>query len=260
MAIHRRPSTTLRYLIPAIIFTLLFYVLTGPRHISSRSPLAFSPPRGRKHGAGDHPIDDLIQTAEHEFAQKIASSTRTLADTAAAYRKRRGRHPPPGFDKWFEFAKQTNALIVEDFWDQVYHDLEPFWALEPARIRKDAQDFEMRISIRNGKASTSSDWFWTQIWLQMLQSIEHLLPDMDLALNAMDEPRMVVPWEDMEKLMRQARKTKNIANPKRVVSDFQKLAAPVEDLKMDQKSPELQWEHESTFPPPQPTSPSPSFH
>ncbi|KAK0610388.1 hypothetical protein B0T17DRAFT_464843, partial [Bombardia bombarda] len=197
---------------------------------------------------GTHPIDVLIRAGEKEFAEKLSREAKSLADAAAAYRKRRGRHPPPGFDEWYKFAKENNAVMVEDFWDQVYHDLEPFWALKPARIRKDAWDFEMRISIRDGKATSGSDWFWTKIWLSLINTIEHLLPDMDIALNAMDEPRLVVPWEDIDKYMTEADKTRKIVKDAgSVVSEFQKLPPPGEGPEKSEETPKKVWENTKPY-------------
>ncbi|KAK4124102.1 glycosyltransferase family 90 protein [Parathielavia appendiculata] len=246
MVFPRRPSSVLRYLIPALLLTVTFYILDEPTYLSQLGPLLFSAAWSRRYGTHEHPIDRLIKAAEIDFANKIAKATHTLPDTAAAYRKRRGRHPPPGFDKWYEFAAQeNNAIIVEEFWDQIYHDLEPFWAVDPAKIRRDARQFEMRIEIRDHKASTGSDWFWTQIWLEMIRSIEHFLPDMELALNAMDEPRMVVPWEDIGKKMKKAAKTRGMVDPKRALSEFGKLSPRKNDLLDEGNSPE--WEHEKHY-------------
>lgn len=175
---------------------------------------------------GSHPIDKLIYDAQHTFAELTSKTSKTLEQATQAYRKRRNRHPPPGFDKWFEFAQDNNAIIVEDFFDQVYHDLEPFWGLSPAVMRKESWDFEMTMHVRNGRANTTSTWFWTVIWYDLIASIEHLLPDMDMALNAMDEPRLVVPWEDIDGYMKEAAKTAGLKNPKEVISEFQKLPKP----------------------------------
>lgn len=209
MNIPRRPWRFIRYVAVALLLMLAFNLLTGSDTISLPSLWG-----------SRHPIDALIKSAEREFAAKLAKSTHTLADAAAAYRKRRGRHPPPGFDRWYEFATQHNAIIVEDFWDQIYHDLEPFWGTDPPQIRQDARDFDMRIEIRDGKASTASEWFWTKIWLDMIQQVAHLLPDMDLALNPMDEPRLMAPWEHIDHFMKRAAKTRKIVPVKKVVSDF----------------------------------------
>lgn len=243
MGFPRRPSALLRYAIPALLLALGFFVFSGPDFVASGVG-QLPGYGGRKHGSGPrHPIDDLIRAADEEFADKLSRSSHTLADAAARYRERRGRHPPPGFDKWFQFAQEKNAVVVEDFWDQIYHDLEPFWALDPARIRKDAREFEMRIEVRDGQATSGSDWFWTQIWLDLIRTIQHLLPDMVIALNAMDEPRLVVPWEDMERYMKLALKTRKMADAKQVVSGFQKLPEHDKDAVTEDKA----WEGESTF-------------
>ncbi|KAI0015464.1 glycosyltransferase family 90 protein [Xylariomycetidae sp. FL0641] len=183
-------------------------------------------PRPNPHSNADHPIDELIRVAEEQFKDVMAKESYTISEAAQAYRKRRGRHPPPGFDTWFKFAVENDAIIVEDFFDQIYQDLEPFWGLEPRRIRKEAWDFEMTINVRNGNASAKSDWFWTQIWLDMFKTIEDMLPDMDVALNAMDEPRLVVPWEDITTYMQRAEQTRSIAPVSEVVTEFQKLPPP----------------------------------
>ncbi|KAK4097300.1 glycosyltransferase family 90 protein [Parathielavia hyrcaniae] len=249
MVFPPRPSTVLRYVVPALLLAATFYSLDEPAYYLSQLGPLFLPAAwsgSAKYRPSEHPIDGLIKAAEIEFADKIAKATRTLPDAAAAYRKRRGRHPPPGFDKWYEFAQEKhNAIIVEEFWDQIYHDLEPFWAVDPARIRSDARRFEMRLEIRDHKASTRSDWFWTQIWLEMIQAIEHLLPDMDLALNAMDEPRMVVPWEDIDKKMKKAAKTRMLVDPKRVVSEFGQL--PPAQWKEADEGGLPEWEHEKHY-------------
>lgn len=104
----------------------------------------------------------------------------------------------------------------------------------------------MRIQIRDGKASTSSDWFWIKIWLSMIKTVEHLLPDMELAVSPMDEPRLVVPWEDMDVYMKKAAKTRRIADVRSVVSDFSTPEASGEE---HSDMPPAHWEHEpSTLP------------
>ncbi|KAI1821163.1 glycosyltransferase family 90 protein [Xylaria intraflava] len=192
-----------------------------------------------------HPIDELIRTAEKSFRSILAKESTTLSQAAKAYRERRGRHPPPGFDLWFSFAQENNAIIVEDFFDRIYHDLNPFWGLDPRVIRKEAWDFEMTINIRNHEATAGSDWFWTQIWLKMIKTIEHLLPDMDIALNAMDEPRLVVPWEEVATYMKKAESTRKIVPVDEVVSTFEPLPSPGTD-KMPATR-EKHWEETSPF-------------
>lgn len=192
----------------------------------------------------DHPIDTLIKGADKIYEDLLKKESKDLNTAAAEYRRRRGRHPPPGFDAWFKFAQENGAIMVEEFWDQIYHDLGPFWGLPPATMRKEAWDFEMNISVRNRNASAASAWFWTQIWLNLTQTIEHLLPDMDIALNAMDEPRIVLPWEKIDKYMDIERSTRTMAPPEEVESDFRSLSnRPDPSVKPREKN----WAENSMF-------------
>ncbi|KAJ4157973.1 uncharacterized protein LMH87_008520 [Akanthomyces muscarius] len=210
-------------LIVAIVFAA--YLLGGfIRNASTVQPWTVKPNRWLKTDA--HPIDTLISDARTVFSRLISKQTKTVEEAAQAYRKRRGRHPPPHFDKWFEFAQSNNAVIVEDFFDQVYHDLEPFWGMDASSIRNEASSFEMTINVRNGNATAGSDWFWTRIWLDLVKTVEHLLPDMDLALNAMDEPRIIVPYENITHYMRRASKTVRMPEAKKVLSQYQTLPRP----------------------------------
>ena len=191
-----------------------------------------------------HPIDKLIFDAQNRFAALVSKRTKTVEDAAQAYRKRRGRHPPPGFDEWFQYAQSNNALIVEDFFDQIYDDLQPFWGLDPAVLRRESWDFEMVINVRDGNATADSNWFWTKIWLEMIKTFDHLLPDMDIPLNAMDEPRMIVSHEEIANYMDKAAGTVNLPGAKKVISAFQKLPLPGKgepDLKTRKKD----WESTS---------------
>ncbi|KAK1522680.1 capsular associated protein [Colletotrichum paranaense] len=189
-----------------------------------------------------HPIDALIKEADETFDKLLEKETKTLPAAAKAYRERRGRHPPPGFDAWFQFAQDRKAVIVEDFFDQIYHDLKPFWGLEPSRIRKEAAEWEMVIKVRKGRATRISDWFWTIHWTNMLKTIEHLLPDMDIALNPMDEPRMVVPFEDMEQHLRDAALTEGMPEPKKVMNTFQALPSSKKELDRNVKVKSKHWD------------------
>ncbi|KAK2060090.1 capsular associated protein [Colletotrichum caudatum] len=191
-----------------------------------------------------HPIDTLIKEAGETFNELLKRETKTLPDAAKAYRERRGRHPPPGFDAWFQFAQERGAVIVEDFFDQIYHDLRPFWGVEPARVRKEAAEWEMVIQVRKGRASRESDWFWTVHWTDMIKTIEHLLPDMDIPLNPMDEPRMVVPFEDMEQYMKNAElaQAQGMPDPTQVVNKFQTLPKNKKELDRNVKVQKKHWD------------------
>lgn len=50
---------------------------------------------------GPHPIYELVARAEKEWKAKNERASKTLNDAVAEYKRRYGRAPPLGFDKWF---------------------------------------------------------------------------------------------------------------------------------------------------------------
>ncbi|PQE24901.1 hypothetical protein CJF32_00007255 [Rutstroemia sp. NJR-2017a WRK4] len=260
----RRPGGFLRYILAAAIIVLLIFYFRGssesstykyttspvPNTATTKYPVENSPTYEiplSKPKSEEHPIDTLIANAEKTFEDLLKKESHDINAAAAEYRKRRGRHPPPGFDAWFKYAQKHNAVMVEDFFDQIYHDLGPYWGVNPSHMRTQARDGGMVISIRNGNATADSDWFWTQLWLQLIGTIQYALPDMDIPLNAMDEPRMVVQWETINSLMEVEKATRKLADPKNVVQEYAHLPPPRHASDKD-KPPERQWEEKGLGP------------
>ncbi|TLD32736.1 hypothetical protein PspLS_00270 [Pyricularia sp. CBS 133598] len=223
----------LRYIALTGLFIVSVYylLLKGSPSISRLSFTSVGGQSRPKH-AGDgaikndkHPISRLMRDADETFQRMLSKQSYTLEAAAAMYRERRGRHPPPGFDVWWNFASQHKAVMVEDFFDQIYVDLDPFLGLPPAQLRKQANESEQVIEIKNGKAISTSDFFWTKIWFEMLQKIEQYLPDMHVAFNGMDEPRLVTPWEEIDKYMAEGSKARTLFDPKEAVRNFSKPTA-----------------------------------
>jgi hypothetical protein len=186
------------------VFFVTSFILTGTAWLWNQAPEQqaivvmphdYEPPKVKS-----HPIDYLIKVAEGRLTTMLKKETHNLTAAADAYRKRRGRHPPPGFDQWFAFARDRGSIVVEDFFDQIYHDIAPFWAIEANRLRRIAKHAEHSISVRGGKAKGNSEQTeWTALWLNMTREIEQWLPDVDIPLNIMDESRVIVPWEEVDK-------------------------------------------------------------
>lgn len=56
--------------------------------------------------AAKHPIYQLIDDAKKEWDAKVAKQSKTLGEAVKEYGKRnKGRKPPKGFDKWWEYVK-----------------------------------------------------------------------------------------------------------------------------------------------------------
>lgn len=164
-----------------------------------------------------HTIDELIDKAQKSYDDVLKKQTTGVKEAAAAYRRRRGRQPPPLFDKWVKYAEGHNAVMVEDFFDQIYHDLDPFWAIPADHIRDAGRAWKCFISVREGKTTFHSDEErpWMDLWSSMVSEISEHLPDLDMAINEMDESRVMVPWEGISQYLELAQMRYNKFPPTR---------------------------------------------
>lgn len=159
-----------------------------------------------------HPIYQLIAKAEKEHEDVKARQSDTLAKAVEEYRRRYQLPPPPNFDKWYEFAKARGVQLIDEY-DTIYHSLLPFWGLQPSVIRgraKESLGFDnalLGVIVRNGvvtSAAGGSEW-QQKSTVGMLESFVTYLPDMDLPFNVHDEPRVVVPHDDLSRLVAAAK-------------------------------------------------------
>jgi hypothetical protein len=150
-----------------------------------------------------HPIHELIRKADLEHEQLLAKKTVGPAQAAQEYRKRRGRHPPPRFGEWVAFAEAHGSLMVEDMFDRIHHDLNPFWGIDPEKLRAGAAAHPHFVRVRNGTATRSSiEQPFMDSWFDLIQKIATYLPDVDIPINTMDESRVIAPWEQVAENMR----------------------------------------------------------
>jgi hypothetical protein len=152
-----------------------------------------------------HPLDDVIIKAQNTHEARISHRVTSVHGAVYAYRQRRGRHPPPGFGKWYARALASKAFIVESFFDQIYEDLEPFWGLEPASLRGALADWTWTLRIRDGRIKDIPQGrFRSRVWGEMINKVARDLPDMDVAINPLDEPRLFVPFSRVDTLVKAA--------------------------------------------------------
>lgn len=83
----------------------------------------------------EHPIPNLMDTAEDKYRAKLKKQSKTLVEAVTEYKRRYKRNPPKGFDEWWAFA-ETNGLKMVDEYDGLMSDLEPFWGLSGEEIRR----------------------------------------------------------------------------------------------------------------------------
>lgn len=230
-----RRSLTLGLVVCGAIFFLI--LVFGPTHYSHPGPPAENewklpdtenewrlPDNGTAKATltpdySKHPIDQLINHANQDFATVRSRQSRTEVAAVKEYRRRYGIPPPPNFDKWFSFAQGRGAQLIDEY-DTIHDSLTPFWALEPVSVRERVREAIGRspengliaLMIRRGKAAKiegGAEW-QRDVTLKMIKDFVQYLPDMDLAFNIHDEPRVVVPHDDLSRMVQFA---KDVAMP-----------------------------------------------
>ncbi|KAH6968621.1 hypothetical protein HG530_013388 [Fusarium avenaceum] len=183
-----------------------------------------------------HPIKKLMADARARHENLLSKRSHDLYEASERYRARRGRHPPPGFDKWVEAALASDSIIVEDYFDRIYKDLAPFWALDAHTIARRASAWHWVVKVRNGVATGVGDTTnrvpWLTLWTDLVKDFAQNMPDVDMPINYMDEPRLLVPFDDLSKLVDHERANRRIAPMKEVFTKFKSLS------KLDDEKPQ----------------------
>lgn len=180
-------------------------------HDSSKPPSPDTP--------GEHPIRTLIKNAQADFDALKSRQSTTLSQAVAEYKRRYGLSPPPNFDKWYAFAKARNVVLIDEF-DTIHDLLLPFRGLPPAVLRERVREALghdnalITVQIRERKITYREGG---RIWMRealggMLEGFIEWLPDMDLAFNVHDEPRVVVPHDDLQRLVAKGRESIRVAS------------------------------------------------
>lgn len=147
--------------------------------------------------------------AREAYEEKVNRQSKTLSAAVKEYRRRYNRDPPKGFDIWFEFAKANNTVMIDEY-DQLNRDLEPFWQLSGAEIRKRCIDVGYLpsvdlVRIENGQTRTidvSKGFDDAEVGARakgfrtMLEKFQKHLPNMDFPINEKAEGRILIPWEE----------------------------------------------------------------
>lgn len=206
----KRILTLVALLFFAVITVVLLRHSTGhevlDQHPGTSLPDLLSPATAKS-----HPIRQLIAHAEEDLSAIFKRQSKTLDQAVAEYRRRYKVHPPPNFDKWYYFAKEKGVQLIDEY-DTIYHSLLPFWGLEPSVIRgraREALGFDNALIgflIRGGEVvnKAGGDEWQQEATVGMLQGFIQYLPDMDLAFNRHDEPRVIIPHEDLVRLVKKA--------------------------------------------------------
>ncbi|TKA62496.1 hypothetical protein B0A55_10947 [Friedmanniomyces simplex] len=244
----------LKYLILATITltcTFVYFIYdthTSAERVDKIHAFDASPSVSQEH---EHPIGKLIRYAQAEQGRLLSRQSHDLSTAVIRYQERRGRRPPPDFNAWFDYAQKHDAIIVEEFFDRIYDDLNPFWTLEPRELRRRSGPWahEHVISVRNRKAilkTTHADPMGRMPqWHRVVEELAQWLPDVDLPVNVMDESRLLVPWKEINERVRKEAAERRVVPPSEVRTEFTGL--PAIDAEPEDEPFDVRWIGEGSY-------------
>ena len=165
-----------------------------------------------------HPLWGIIfdsRKASDRFRINAAMSD-SLRVAVEVYKERNhGRDPPRGFELWFNYANKHRSAIIDHF-PQIENDILPFWGMSPSEIREGirraAQEPDIAIlQIKNGQPQHNLPPAnpYKAVMDDLVATIkafaEHL-PDMELAINMDERPRVLAPWEEVNRRIEAAKR------------------------------------------------------
>jgi hypothetical protein len=150
------------------------------------------------HSEARHPVQILFQNAQGHASNLLARQATTMESAISEYQRRYRRDPPPGYEKWYEFAKSHHSLIIDDF-DSIERSLAPFRKMTPGQLVRamdeanDRMDPHIRrCSFKNGSYTGDCDYMGRNID-ELLEPVRDGIPDVELLINLLDEPRLLLP-------------------------------------------------------------------
>ncbi|KAJ3809218.1 hypothetical protein F5876DRAFT_77973 [Lentinula aff. lateritia] len=188
---------------------------------------------------GPHPIFELMDRAEKEWNDKSRKASTSLGEAIGEYRRRYRRNPPKGFNKWhapqirfhYQYLNEVNYTRWEyvqkhdvqlpDEYDQIYHDLEPFWSLEPSYLLEVQAERESKLDTytigknADGKLdilkTPSQEGSYAQLIsiatrvLDILRDVEDDLPSFRATFTPNDVPNLMTDHAVKSTLLETAR-------------------------------------------------------
>ena len=241
-----------------VVINLLFAVRSLTAY---RTPSDIYDPVHLSKSGPRHPILQLVQRTQNEFQAINARQSKTFQEAVTEYQRRYQMPPPPHFDEWYKFAVRQGTQLIDEY-NSIYDSLRLFWSIKPEVIRartREALGFANALigaSIRGGAVNIigqGQDDFQNMATQEMISPFAQWLPDMDLAFNVNDEPRVLILHEDIERMNVMAEEAIQSVRPLRdtLINRFTRpndlnygpSYAPVSETKFNNLDRQQTWSH-----------------
>ncbi|GAA5897242.1 hypothetical protein JCM8208_003767 [Rhodotorula glutinis] len=160
-----------------------------------------------------HPIPAMMKRAKKQWEDLKARQSSTFAEAVNEYKRRHGRNPPKGFDKWYAFAKAHEVLLIDEF-DLIEKDLLMYRAFPPRIFRKrvanipETMDTTWTIRLERGRILREGPLAHhdrAKGVESLMNRFAAYLPDMTVIYNGHDNARIAVAAEERIRLETLAR-------------------------------------------------------
>ncbi|KAL0959264.1 hypothetical protein HGRIS_014535 [Hohenbuehelia grisea] len=178
-----------------------------------------------------HPIPELIARAEASWKSKLGKASKTLEEAVVEYKRRYKRAPPRGFDKWWEYVRENNVQLPDEY-DQIHRDLESFWGARPSDLEESRLEWQSHrdsYTIRKGSgwidiqnhnfspdySEDERDRLLADAYdiLELLSDVEQHIPPFSAVFSPHDNANHLEDHELITAALRAA-KTGNLLDPK----------------------------------------------
>ncbi|ORY83574.1 hypothetical protein BCR35DRAFT_303455 [Leucosporidium creatinivorum] len=195
---HLTPQTNLSRALILVGLTLLYFLL---HH------------RSTVEASGPHPIPSLIARAEKAVTDAKTRRPTTLRDAYEQY-------------ILLHDGDAHRRAGIREF-EELYESLRPWWGVRPSEIRERIEEVARSGAKGLGRWEVQLDGTRVAVE-QMLKELKErfrvLLPDVDLIINTLEEPRVILPGETRHALESLARK-KSTRPPQTEKATFRPLGS-----------------------------------
>ena len=196
---------------------------------------------GASRSQREHPLPGLLRNAQRQHDLLVSTRPTSLSDAYTRYiSKHNGRLPPKKYDQWFWTSLRHDVCNLDRF-DRMYDDLQVWRGISGDAINLRTETLRNvgalgRVRIRKGKVVPFAQMTKSErghdsdarsaieLMISNLTDVWHLdLPDgayrrrrnrfsadwllaaVDMFINGLDEPRVVLPYEDKQEYLAKAK-------------------------------------------------------